>query len=156
MFHWVEHAGKHKKLRVAVSAGEFVISGHTANMWTCQHCRETNEASFDICWNCGTTKDGIPDQSFHTADDLPSEHLAAGERHSEKGRCICPGCRADVAGDATQCPRCGERFPAMADRQRLRTPETYDIFRAIVLTVAIVLALPAIIVFVLSLFTIGR
>lgn len=22
--------------------------------WICQHCQEENEASFEICWNCGT------------------------------------------------------------------------------------------------------
>ena len=39
-------------------------------MWTCQKCGETVEASFDVCWNCGTSKSGVEDPNFQTADEL--------------------------------------------------------------------------------------
>jgi virulence-associated protein VagC len=29
-------------------------------MWSCKACSETNEDSFDSCWQCGTGKDGSP------------------------------------------------------------------------------------------------
>lgn len=28
--------------------------------WTCQHCYESNEENFEICWHCGYSKDGDP------------------------------------------------------------------------------------------------
>lgn len=32
-------------------------------MWTCASCEEEVEDQFDVCWNCGTEKDGsLPDE----------------------------------------------------------------------------------------------
>lgn len=28
--------------------------------WTCQHCYESNEPNFEICWRCGYSKEGDP------------------------------------------------------------------------------------------------
>jgi predicted nucleic-acid-binding Zn-ribbon protein len=33
-------------------------------MWKCLNCSELVESSFDACWNCGTSSDGIPDPEF--------------------------------------------------------------------------------------------
>jgi hypothetical protein len=33
-------------------------------MWACRKCRETIEGSFDVCWRCGTTKEGVEDPDF--------------------------------------------------------------------------------------------
>jgi len=33
-------------------------------MWTCPKCSEEHDDSFDICWNCGTTTEGVEDQNF--------------------------------------------------------------------------------------------
>jgi len=33
-------------------------------MWNCAKCREEIEDSFDACWRCGTTKDGVEDPHF--------------------------------------------------------------------------------------------
>jgi hypothetical protein len=33
-------------------------------MWRCGKCGETVESSFDACWNCGTSKDGVEDPAF--------------------------------------------------------------------------------------------
>lgn len=33
-------------------------------MWKCVTCGEMVESSFDACWNCGTSKDGVEDPAF--------------------------------------------------------------------------------------------
>jgi len=33
-------------------------------MWKCPRCQERVEDSFDLCWACGTAKDGTEDPSF--------------------------------------------------------------------------------------------
>ena len=35
-------------------------------MWECKKCRERVEDSFEVCWNCGTSRDGVEDPSFHS------------------------------------------------------------------------------------------
>ena len=40
-------------------------------MWTCPKCASKVDPSFEICWNCGTSPDGIADPSFVRADDTP-------------------------------------------------------------------------------------
>jgi hypothetical protein len=39
-------------------------------MWTCPKCQEEVEDSFDVCWSCGTTIEGVEDPSFLTADEI--------------------------------------------------------------------------------------
>jgi Putative prokaryotic signal transducing protein len=38
-------------------------------MWRCPKCRSKVDDSFEVCWSCGTTADGIEDPDFVTADD---------------------------------------------------------------------------------------
>jgi uncharacterized protein YbjQ (UPF0145 family) len=38
-------------------------------VWECKKCRERVENSFDVCWNCGTSRDGVEDPAFHKEDD---------------------------------------------------------------------------------------
>jgi uncharacterized protein YbjQ (UPF0145 family) len=40
-------------------------------MWNCVKCKERVEDAFEVCWNCGTGKDGTEDPSFQHADDQP-------------------------------------------------------------------------------------
>jgi hypothetical protein len=42
-------------------------------MWHCVKCREKIQQNFDICWNCGTTRDGTENPSFRMADDIAPE-----------------------------------------------------------------------------------
>jgi hypothetical protein len=42
-------------------------------MWQCAKCREQIEDSFDVCWQCGTARDGTEDPSFRTADAVAPE-----------------------------------------------------------------------------------
>jgi hypothetical protein len=38
-------------------------------MWRCPECGTDVEGSFDVCWRCGTTRNGTRDPEFRTADD---------------------------------------------------------------------------------------
>ncbi len=38
-------------------------------MWRCLKCRERVDDSFEVCWSCGTTADGIEDPNFIPADE---------------------------------------------------------------------------------------
>lgn len=40
-------------------------------MWTCPKCAAKVDPSFDVCWQCGTTSDGIEDPTFVPADSAP-------------------------------------------------------------------------------------
>jgi hypothetical protein len=40
-------------------------------MWQCVKCREKVQQNFDICWNCGTARDGTADPTFRVIDDMP-------------------------------------------------------------------------------------
>jgi outer membrane protein assembly factor BamB len=44
-------------------------------MWQCPKCRERLEDSFEICWNCGTSRDGVEDSAFTRAGEESSESL---------------------------------------------------------------------------------
>ena len=44
-------------------------------MWECRKCHEQHEDSFEVCWNCGTSKGGVEDPNFH--------RVAEGEKTSE-------------------------------------------------------------------------
>jgi len=36
---------------------EDALSQDNAQPWICDHCTEENDASFELCWNCGTQPD---------------------------------------------------------------------------------------------------
>ena len=38
-------------------------------MWTCTNCGSTVDDLFEVCWNCGTSRDGVADPTFVRADD---------------------------------------------------------------------------------------
>lgn len=38
-------------------------------MWTCGNCGEAVEDTFDLCWKCGTSNEGIKDPSFQAVPD---------------------------------------------------------------------------------------
>jgi len=39
-------------------------------MWFCCKCHEQNEETFSFCWSCGTSKDGIENESFQGVDEI--------------------------------------------------------------------------------------
>ena len=38
-------------------------------MWTCPKCGTKVDPSFEVCWQCGTSSEGVEDASFVRADD---------------------------------------------------------------------------------------
>lgn len=42
-------------------------------MWKCPHCHESLRDSFEVCWNCGTSKDGSRDPGFASLKELTRE-----------------------------------------------------------------------------------
>src|SRR4051794_799306 len=44
-------------------------SVRSSEMWTCPKCREKVDESFEVCWSCGTTPEGIEDPDFVTTDE---------------------------------------------------------------------------------------
>lgn len=38
-------------------------------MWTCVKCGAKVDPGFDVCWKCGTSRDGVEDPNFVSADD---------------------------------------------------------------------------------------
>ena len=41
-------------------------------MWTCPKCGTKVDPSFEVCWECGTTPDGVEDPTFLLAGDTVS------------------------------------------------------------------------------------
>ena len=41
-------------------------------MWHCPKCGEQLDDGFDVCWNCGTARDGTADPGFHAESDDPA------------------------------------------------------------------------------------
>jgi hypothetical protein len=46
-------------------------------MWTCPKCRERVEDGFDVCWNCGTNREGREDPHFAPDTDVPVTETAS-------------------------------------------------------------------------------
>jgi hypothetical protein len=42
-------------------------------MWSCPKCGSKVDLSFDVCWACGTSRDGVEDPSFVPADAPPPD-----------------------------------------------------------------------------------
>ena len=42
-------------------------------MWTCPKCGTKVDPSFEVCWSCGTSMDGVEDPGFFTADDAKAQ-----------------------------------------------------------------------------------
>jgi hypothetical protein len=52
--------------------GGLVVESFTfgaQDMWRCPKCRSKVDDSFEVCWSCGTTPDGIENPNFVTADE---------------------------------------------------------------------------------------
>jgi hypothetical protein len=44
-------------------------------MWRCNKCSEKMGDEFEVCWNCGTTRDGVEDPNFRNAEDIPADEV---------------------------------------------------------------------------------
>jgi predicted nucleic-acid-binding Zn-ribbon protein len=78
-------------------------------MWHCPKCREKIDDEFDVCWSCGTSRDGVEDPDFQRADDaapvedeaVPVQLTAIREAEAEVAL---PATRATT--NRMDCPRC--------------------------------------------------
>jgi hypothetical protein len=75
-------------------------------VWECSKCHEQHEDSFDICWNCGTDRDGTENTSFRRADDEPPTGIAKESLHPEADN---PFALKNCPSWALICPKCGSR-----------------------------------------------
>lgn len=49
-------------------------------MSQCRKCQEKFEDGFDVCWNCGTARDGSEDPTFRKGDPIAAEPSSARAR----------------------------------------------------------------------------
>lgn len=73
-------------------------------MWECPKCHESQEDSFEVCWNCGTSRAGVEDPSFRPADQIESDSLEQAARLPIK-EIATPGASAHQ----TTAPRAGRK-----------------------------------------------
>jgi predicted nucleic-acid-binding Zn-ribbon protein len=67
-------------------------------MWNCPRCREEVDDGFDFCWQCGTSREGVPDPNFQKVEPLdpqPGEYQPL-EKPQARGVSpfACPKCQA--------------------------------------------------------------
>ena len=99
-------------------------------MWRCPKCGTKVEESFEVCWSCGTTEDGVEDENFVTADEAePIEEMPidpgpllddplddfAGTPWAELVECYMASSTVEAKFIADRLTE--EGIPAIADRQ---------------------------------------
>jgi hypothetical protein len=105
-------------------------------MWQCLKCREELEDSFDVCWSCGTSKDGVEDPDFHKEDDIPPEQVteaivqaAAPKEEPEKNPIMCPRCHRELDFVGTKAFHEGIRWGVLGDLGELFVNrEHFDVY----------------------------
>jgi hypothetical protein len=71
-------------------------------MWTCPKCGTKVDPSFDVCWSCGTTPEGVEDPTFVPADAPASEASPPG-LDMPKGNERPPEPATAMAGEIVEC-----------------------------------------------------
>jgi hypothetical protein len=71
-------------------------------MWTCPKCGTKVDPSFEVCWACGTTPDGVEDPSFVVAD-APSPEGSPLDLDMPEGDKPLPEPEWEGAGDLVEC-----------------------------------------------------
>ncbi len=105
-------------------------------MWQCVKCREELDDSFDNCWKCGTSKEGVEDPDFRIADEYSSEQIAdavneAAEREAElaKNPIICATCQCELDHLGTKNFHEGTRWGFLGDVGELFVKkERFDVY----------------------------
>jgi hypothetical protein len=77
-------------------------------VWQCKKCREKIEDSFEVCWNCGTSKAGLEDPSFRRADEIGAAMMEAANVVEPVPATSSPR-RAPQQQVESACPKCGAR-----------------------------------------------
>ena len=71
-------------------------------MWTCPKCGSQVEQSFDVCWSCGTTPEGVEDPTFATADEAGASESPV-DLDMPKGEELLPELPEPLAGELVEC-----------------------------------------------------
>jgi len=71
-------------------------------MWTCPKCGTKIDPSFEVCWCCGTTPEGVVDPNFVRADAPPPETSPL-DLDMPKGDDPLPEPVPPTAGDLVEC-----------------------------------------------------
>jgi len=107
-------------------------------MWSCTKCREKLEDDFDVCWNCGTTKDGVEDPDFRKADDAPTEEvepeldisITAKKKRVSKLQCL--RCKSTMHFLGEKSFHEGTRWGALGDLGELFVnKESFDLYACV-------------------------
>lgn len=61
-------------------------------MWTCKNCHEEVEDSFEVCWKCGSTWDGVRDETFRREQDAGEVAARPDVDHAIAQRFRCAKC----------------------------------------------------------------
>lgn len=105
-------------------------------MWQCTKCREQLQDSFDTCWSCGTSKDGVENPDFRKADDVSLEQIfEADEEAIERGKepeenpIACSRCRRNLDYVGTKAFHEGTRWGVLGDLGELFvSKERFDVY----------------------------
>ena len=105
-------------------------------MWQCVKCREKLEDSFDVCWNCGTSKDGVEDPDFRKADEVPPEEGSEPSADAvepgdepERNPIMCLRCQRQLDHVGTKSFHEGTRWGVFGDLGELFVnKERFDVF----------------------------
>jgi hypothetical protein len=106
-------------------------------MWQCVKCGERHEDSFELCWNCGTSSDGIEDPSFRKADGAdtePDPDRAVAEdtdigEPADKSPLGCPRCDCKLDYVGTKLFHEGTRWGVLGDLGELFVnKERFDVY----------------------------
>jgi hypothetical protein len=72
-------------------------------MWTCPKCGKQVDPSFEVCWQCGTSADGIEDPSFLPADaDVKSPAKSPLDLDMPEGDTLIPEPLNPLAGELVE------------------------------------------------------
>ena len=71
-------------------------------MWTCPKCGSQVDPSFDVCWSCGTTPEGVEDPTFVKADDVAADESPV-DLDMPKGEEPLPELPEPLAGELVEC-----------------------------------------------------
>lgn len=71
-------------------------------MWTCPKCGTKVDPSFEVCWECGTTPDGVEDPTFLQAKDEGASESPL-DTEMPEGDGPLPEPTSDSAGELVEC-----------------------------------------------------
>jgi hypothetical protein len=73
-------------------------------MWTCPKCSTKIDPTFDVCWSCGTSSDGVEDPTFVPADaPAPEEEGSPTDLDMPMGDEVLPVPATEAGAELVDC-----------------------------------------------------